>query len=71
MKKMNRKNMKDIWLMRNLTIKDFFENLSKHPDLKFLLTAGGIWWLIKMTLFVVLAGNVFYYVIQIFDLILS
>ncbi len=71
MNKMNRKNMKDIWRMRNLTVKDFFENLSKHPDLKFLLTAAGSWWLIKMTLFVVLACNVFYYVIRIFDLVLS
>ena len=71
MKKINRRHVNEIWQMRHLTVKEFFENLSKHPDLKFLLTAAGIWWLTKFTLFMVLAGNVFYYVIKIFNLVLS
>ncbi|MHB1948318.1 MAG: hypothetical protein ACYCQI_09420 [Gammaproteobacteria bacterium] len=71
MKKINRNQLNEMWDMRNLTVKEFFENLSKHPDLKFLLTAAGIWWLTKFALAITIAGNVIYYVIRIFNLVLG
>jgi len=71
MTKLKRKQISNLWDMRNLSLKEFFENISKHPDLKFLLTAAGLWWLIKLALAVTIAGNVIYYVIRIFNLVLA
>lgn len=71
MAKLKRKQIGDLWEMRNLSVKDFFEIVSNHPDLKFLLTAAGIWWLIRFALAITIAGNVIYYVIRIFNLILA
>lgn len=71
MKKINRNHVNEMWKMKNLTVKELFSNLSKHPDLKFLLTAAGIWWLTKLLLFITLAGNVVYYIIRIFNLVLG
>ena len=71
MSKLKRKEMSNLWEMRNLSLKEFFENVSNHPDLKFLLTAAGIWWLIRFALVITIAGNVIYYVIRIFNLVLA
>lgn len=68
MEKIDRVNLRDIWKMRNFTVKEFLDNLSTHPELKFLLTAAGAWWLLRMVLSIVIAANVIYYIYRIFNL---
>jgi hypothetical protein len=67
----NRINLSNIWEMRNLTVKDFFEKLSKNPEMKFLITTAGIWWLTRMLVAVTIGANVIYYVFRIFNLVLG
>ena len=71
MNKFNRNNLKDIWNMRDLTVRDFFAELSKHPDLKFLITAAGFWWLTRFIVAITIGANVIYYVFRIFRLVIG
>jgi hypothetical protein len=71
MKKINRDHFNEMWEMRHLTVKEFFSNLSKHPDLKFLLTSAGIWQLIRFALNLILLGNIIYCTVRIFILSLA
>lgn len=71
MKKVNRDHLKEMWGMKNFTVKEFFQNLAKHPELKFLLTAAGIWWLTKFSLAITIGINVIYYVYRIFNLVVG
>lgn len=57
--------------MRHLTLKECFAKISAHPDLKFLLTAAGIWFCVKWILGLWIAGHVIYFVIRIFNLVLT
>ncbi len=71
MKKISRSNLSDIWGMRNFTVKEFLEVLSKHPDLKFLLTAVGFWWVISAIVAITIGANVIYYLFRVFKLVLG
>ena len=50
--KINKNPLNDLWSMRTMTFKEMLNVISNHPDLKFLITTGGIWWLAKMILFI-------------------
>jgi hypothetical protein len=69
--KLNRDHLKVLWEMRNMTVKDMLVTLSNHPDLKFLLTAAGVWWITKIILFITIFANVIYYADHIFHFVLS
>lgn len=69
--KINKNHRKDLWIMRNMTFKEMLNGISNHPDLKFLITAGGIWWLAKMILFITIFCNVIYYAYHIFHVVLN
>jgi hypothetical protein len=71
MEKLNRSHWDDIWAMRNLTVKEFIEGLSKHPDLKFLLTVAGIWWLTRTVVVITFSANVIYCIFRVFNLVLG
>lgn len=71
MKKISKKNIKDLWGMRHLTIRDFIKKLSAYPDLKFLLTVVGIWWFLGTVITVTIGLNVIYYFYRLFYLVLS
>ena len=69
MKKINRENLREIWKMRHLTVEGFLAEISNHPDLKFLLTAVGVWWIMSTVVALTIGANVIYYVCRIFKLI--
>lgn len=71
MEKITRDNLREMWKFRNLTVKDFLSEISKHPDLKFLLTAVGAWWIMSTVVALTIAGNVIYYLFRIFNLVLG
>ena len=71
MKKINRDNLSDIWRMRHLTVEDFLSEISKHPDLKFLLTAVGALWIMSTVVALTIGANVIYYLCRIFRLVLG
>ncbi len=71
MKKISCSNLSDIWEMRNFTVKEFFDVLSKHPELKFLLTAVGFWWIISAIVVITIGANVIYYLCRVFNLVLG
>lgn len=71
MGKISKKSLKDLWGMRHLTIKDFINRLSAYPDLKFFLTAVGIWWFARTVITVTIGLNVIYYICRLFNLVLG
>jgi hypothetical protein len=71
MQKLNRNTFDEIWKMRHLTVREFLSELSKHPELTFLLKIVGMWWLIGAILTVTIGMNVIYFVCRIFSLVLS
>lgn len=71
MEKLSKNNLKELWEMKNLTVKEFIQKLSAHPDMKFLLTAFGIWWICGFLLTATIGINVVMYVFRIFKLVLG
>lgn len=69
--KINFNNLKDLWELRNLTVQDFLNALSKNSDLKFLVTIAGLWWAMNTIFVFVVGANVIYYVSRIFKLVLG
>lgn len=63
--------VKDLWEMRHLSVEEFIKNLSNHPDLKFLITTAGVWFVAKMFFCMLLLGNLIYFVYQVFSIVLS
>lgn len=62
--------VKTLWNMRNLTVDEFLELLSKHPDLKFLLTTVGAWFLLRSVIGIWIGVHVLYFVYRIFNLVI-
>jgi hypothetical protein len=71
MKIFNRKNLYDIWNMRNLSVESFLSSISEHLDLKVLLTVFGCWWLMRTVLVLTILVNVIYYLSRIIHLVLA
>lgn len=71
MKKLKKESLQEIWNMKNMSVKECMLHISSHPDLKFLLTSAGVFWLIRMSLTITILGNVIYYAIRIFNLVLN
>jgi hypothetical protein len=71
MRKITRNNLSDIWNMRNLSVKNVLTEISKHPDLKFFITAAGFWWFTCSVVAITISANVIYYVFRIFRLVLG
>lgn len=71
MNKLNRSQLKEILEMKDLTVKDAIEKISKHSELKFLLTTAGIWLIVRYVLAVVVGGNLLYVLYRIFHLVLG
>jgi hypothetical protein len=63
--------LKALWEMRHLTVDECLAKVSTHPDLKFLLTTMGAWFLLKLIMSVWIGAHVIYYVYRIFNLVLG
>jgi len=66
-----KKTVKELWAMRNVSVDDFLESITTHPDLKFLLTTVGAWFALRCLLFVWIGTHVIYIVYRIFNLVLN
>lgn len=71
MGKLNRNHLNDLWQMRNLTVGDFIDGISKNPNLRFLITAVGFWWMARLVLAITIGANVVYYLLRISRLVLG
>lgn len=69
------KNIKEklnrLWEMRNVTVEEFLEILSKNSDLKFLLTTVGMWFLLRWVIGLWIGVHAIYFVYRIFNLVLA
>lgn len=63
--------LKALWDMRHLTVDECLKKLSTHPDLKFLLTAVGGWFLLRWLMGLWIGVHVLYFVFRIFNLVLG
>ncbi len=68
MKQEEKGTLKTLWEMRQLTIEECLIKISNHPDLKFLLTTAGIWFLLRWIIGIWIGGHVIYFVYRIFNM---
>lgn len=61
---MERKNkfiFKKLWDMRELSVDESLKQIALDPDLKFFLTTAGLWLLIRVFLFILIAVHFIYF----------
>ena len=68
---MTKETFKLLWEMRHLTVDEFFSKIAVHPDLKFLLTTVGAWFLLRCVIGIWIGAHVIYFICRIFSLVLS
>jgi len=71
---MNQKDkgtLKVLWEMRHLSVDEALTKIAAHPDLKFLLTTVGAWFLLRLVVGVWIGAHVIYYLYRIFHLVLD
>lgn len=68
---LNKNDIKELIAMKELTVREFFENLKEHPTLSALLTTASIWLILRTLLLIMIFGNVFYVVYRIFNMVLN
>lgn len=66
----NKSKLSDLWEMRNLSVDEVIKKISQNHDLKFLLTAAGIWLMARWLIGLWIAGHVVYFVYRIFTMVL-
>lgn len=71
MSELEKNKLSMLWEMRNLTINQAKQKISENADLKFLLTTAGIWFLLQWIIGLWIGVHVIYFVIRIFNLVLS
>jgi hypothetical protein len=67
----DRGTLKKLWDMRNLSVDEFLQKISIHPDLKFLLTTVGAWFLLRWIIGIWIGAHVIYFIYRIFNLVLG
>jgi hypothetical protein len=71
---MNQKDkgtLKALWGMRHLSVDECLAKITAHPDLQFLLTTVGIWFLLRLVVGVWIGAHVLYFIYRIFHLVLA
>jgi hypothetical protein len=63
--------VKALWEMRHLIVNDCIANIKKHKDLQFLLTVGGVWFFVRLTIFMLVAFQLFSFLGRIFRMVLG
>ena len=71
MNKLTKDEMKEMFAMKELSVKEFFEKIKEHPTLSALLTTAGVWFVTRSLLLIMIWGNVFYVVYRIFNMVLN
>jgi hypothetical protein len=63
--------LKSLWDLRHLTVKEALAKIGGDPNLKFLLTGAGVWFLLRLLLVSWIAGHIIYFIGRIFNLVLG
>jgi len=63
--------LKQLWERRNMSVEDFFKSIVAHPDLKFLLTTVGVWYVLRCIVGIWIGAHVIYFVCRIFNVVLG
>ena len=71
MVKINKDDMKELIAMQDMTVKEFLDELKKHPTLKILLTAAGGWLVARTILLLMIFGNLIYVAYRIVNMVLN
>lgn len=71
MEKNHQSIINQLWEMRHLSVGECIQHIQKNPDLKFLLTIGGFWYVSKKLLQLFVTVNVIYFVYHVFSIVLS
>jgi hypothetical protein len=66
----DKRTLKKWWSMRNLSVEECFKKISESPQLKFLLSAAGVWLLFRIFIGLWLGVQVTYFIYRIFNLVL-
>lgn len=67
----NKGTLQKIWNMRHLTVDECLNKISGEPDLKFLLTTVGAWFLLRWIIGVWIGAHAIYFVYRMFNLVLG
>lgn len=54
---------------KDMTVRELLKEINNRPNLRFFLTAAGIWWIARTLLIFLIAGNVIYLLYRIFNLV--
>jgi hypothetical protein len=71
MNQSNKPKVRLIWEMRNLSVNELIDKVSKHTDLKYFLTVAGILFLLRWLLVLWIGAHVMYLVYRIFNMVIG
>lgn len=60
-----------LWEMRHLSVEECIQHIKKNPDVKFILTTAGFWYLTRKLLQLFVTANAIYFVYHVFSIVLS
>lgn len=63
--------IKALWNLRHLTVNECLEKIKASHDLQFLLTVSGIWFFVRITVFILFSIHFFSLLGRIFRLVLG
>lgn len=63
--------LKALWNLRHFTVKECIEKIRASKDLQFLLTIGGIWFFVRITVFFLVAIHLFSFIDRLFSMVLG
>lgn len=63
--------LKALWSLRHFTVNECIEKIKASYDLQFLLTIGGIWFFVRITVFMLFSIHLFSLLGRIFRLVLG
>lgn len=62
---------KALWDLRHFTVKECIEKIKTSKDLQFLLTIGGIWFFVRLTVLLLVAFHLFSFIDRLFSTVLG
>lgn len=63
--------LKALWNLRHFTVNECIEKIKTSKDLQFLLTIGGVWFFVRITVFILFSIHLFSLLGRIFRLVLG
>lgn len=63
--------LKALWNLRHFTVKECIDKIKASQDLQFLLTVGGIWFFVRITVFLLVAMHLLSFIDRLFSMVLG